>query len=106
VPLDGPHRAAQGVGQGLHLGPAQARFVVGVVGKSAVGRDRLCRYSGFYEVAHLGYARELRLRWHSRLLFVVRRCALVICDGKIHQSGGLRLKNPRRLFMSFVWRVL
>src|SRR5918997_7084063 len=65
VPLDGADRAAQGVGQGLHLGPAQAGLVVGVVGDGAVGGDRLCRDSGLYEVAHLGYARELRLWWHA-----------------------------------------
>ena len=106
VPLDGPYRPAQSLGQSLHLGPAQASLIVGIIGEGAVGGYRLGRDTGHYEVAHLGYARKLGLRWHDRLLFVVRRCALVICDGKIHQSGGLRLKIPRRLFMSFVWRVL
>jgi hypothetical protein len=33
------------------------------------------------------------------LLKVVRRCALAILDVKIHQSGGLRLKNAPPLFL-------
>jgi hypothetical protein len=69
VPLYGADRSAQGLGESLHLGPAQARLVVGVVGEGAVGGDRLYRDSGLYEVPHLGYARKLGLRWHSRLLF-------------------------------------
>jgi hypothetical protein len=99
VPLYGPHGPAQGLGEGLHPGPAEAGLVVGVVGEGAVGGYRLCRDPGLCEVAHLGYARKLGLRWHDRLLFVVRRCALVDLDGKIHQSGGLRLKNAPPLFL-------
>ena len=106
MPLDRADRAAQGLGEGLHLGPAKAGLVVGVVGEGAVGGDCLCRDPGFYEVVHLGYARKLGLRWHSRLLFMVRRCALVDLDGKIHQSGGpsvQRLAPP--LFYVFVREV-
>jgi hypothetical protein len=99
VPLYGPYGPAQGLCQGLHLGPAQAGLVVSVVCKGAVGGYCLCRDPGLHEVAHLGYARKLWLRWHDRLLFVVRRCALVDLDGKIHQSGGLRLKNAPPLFL-------
>ena len=68
VPLYGPHGPAQGLGEGFHLGPAEAGLVVGVVGEGAVGGYRLSRYPGLYEGAHLGYARELGLWWHSRLL--------------------------------------
>src|SRR5918994_7497891 len=87
VPLDRAHRPAQGLSQGLHLGPAEAGLVVGVVGERAVGWDRLGRDSGLYEVPHLGYARELGLRWHGRLLCVVRRCALMI---KFIKAAGSR----------------
>jgi hypothetical protein len=80
VPLDGPYRSAQGFGQGLHLGPAQAGLVVCVVGEGAVGGDCLRGDSGLYEVAHLGYARKLGLRWHSRLL---------LCSAAV-RSGGSR----------------
>ena len=76
MPLDRPDRETQDSSQGLHLRPAQARLVVGVVGEGAVCGDHLRGDPGLHEVAHLGYARKLGLRWHSRLLFVVRRCAL------------------------------
>ncbi len=68
MPLDRAYRSAKGLGEGLHLGPAQAGLVVGVVCEGAVGGDRLCRDPGLYEVAHLGYAREFGLRWHRSLL--------------------------------------
>jgi hypothetical protein len=43
MPLDGTHRAAQSLGQGLHREPADAGLVVSVVGEGAVGGDRLDR---------------------------------------------------------------
>ena len=103
VPLYGPHRSAQGLCQGFHLGPAQAGLVVGVVGEGAVGGDRLCRDSGLYEVTHLGYACKLGLRWHDRLLFVVRRCASMI--EFIKEAAGIRLRSPRRFFYALVREV-
>src|SRR5215210_6174776 len=78
VPLDGPNRPAQGLGQGLHLGPAQLCFVVGVVGEGTVGRDGLGRNSGVGEVLDLRDPGKFGLLWHRRLLFMVRRCALMI----------------------------
>src|SRR5215210_6988147 len=78
VPLDGPNRPSQCLGQGLHLGPAQARLVVGVVGEGTVCRDGLGGDSGVGEVLDLGDTGKLGLRWHSRLLLIVRRCALMI----------------------------
>src|SRR5918995_5409593 len=78
VPLDGAHGAAQCLGQGLHLGPAQATLVVGVVREGTICRDRLGGYSGVGEVLDLGYAGKFGLVWHRRLLLMVRRCALMI----------------------------
>ena len=78
VPLDGPNRAAQGLGQGLHLGPAQATLVVGVVREGTICRDRLGGYSGVGEVLDLRYAGKFGLVWPRRLLCLVRRCALMI----------------------------
>jgi len=78
VPLDGAHGAAQGFGQGLHLGPAQARLVVGVVRERTICRNRLGRDTGEDEVLDFGDTGELGLVWHCRLLGLVRRCALMI----------------------------
>src|SRR5215208_2038323 len=78
VPLDRPNRAAKGLCQGFHLGPGKACFVVSVVRESAVGRDSLCRNTALNEVVYLGDAGKFGLLWHRRLLFVVRRCALMI----------------------------
>src|SRR5829696_206472 len=78
VPLDGACGTAQGLGQGLHLGPAQAALVVGVVREGTICRDRLGWNSSEDEGLYLGDTGELGLRWHSRLLFLVRRCALMI----------------------------
>src|SRR5919107_991306 len=90
VPLDGAHGAAQGLGQGLHLGPAQTRFVVGVVGEGTVSRDRLGWNSGVGEVLDLWYTGKFGLLWHRRLLFLVRRCALMI---EFTKAAGLRSKR-------------
>src|SRR5215218_3989501 len=78
VALDGAHGAAQGLCQGLHLGPAQATLVVGVVREGTICRDRLGWDSGVGEVLDLHDAGKLGLLWHGRLLFLVRRCALMI----------------------------
>jgi hypothetical protein len=96
VPLDGPYRTAQGPGQGLHLGPAQAGLVVGVVCEGAVGGDRLCRDSGQDQIAHLWYAGKFGLRWHRRLLFLVRRCASMI--EFIKEAAGIRSKMSPAAF--------
>src|SRR5918997_1803723 len=90
VPLDGPNRPAQCFGQGLHLGPAQATLVVGVVGEGAVGRDGLGGDSGVGEVLDFRDARKLGLLWHRCLLFMVRRCALMI---EFTKAAGLRSKR-------------
>src|ERR687898_2995731 len=78
VPLDGPNRPAQGLGEGLHLGPAQPRFIISVVGEGTVGRDGLGGDSGVGEVLDLGDTGKFGLVWHRRLLCLVRRCALMI----------------------------
>src|ERR671910_2405962 len=90
VPLDGAYRSAQCLGQGLHLGPAQPRLIVSVVGEGTVGRDRLGGDSGVGEVLDLRDTGEFGLRWHSRLLFLVRRCALMI---EFTKAAGLRSKR-------------
>src|SRR5215208_7076958 len=78
VALYGAHRPSQGLGQGLHLGPAQPTLVVGVVREGTICRDRLGWDSGVGEVLDLHDAGKLGLLWHGRLLFLVRRCALMI----------------------------
>src|SRR5215207_4507826 len=78
VSLDGAYRPAQCLGQGLHLGPAQATLIIGVVGEGTVGRDGLGGDSGVNEVLDLGDTGEFGLVWHRCLLFIVRRCALMI----------------------------
>src|SRR5918997_5405748 len=103
VPLDGACRPTQGLGQGLHLGPAQATLVVGVVSEGAVGRDGLGRNSGVGEVLDLGDTGEFGLLWHCRLLFVVRRCALMIEFTKAAGSGG-KGKPPPFFFSFFFMR--
>src|SRR5215212_10154892 len=90
VALDGAYGTAQGFGQGLHLGPAQATLVVGVVREGAVGRDRLGRDSGEDEGFDLGDTGEPGLLWHRRLLFLVRRCALMI---RFIKAAGPRPKG-------------
>src|ERR687890_843461 len=101
VPLDGAHGAAQGLGQGLHLGPAQTRFVVGVVGEGTVSRDRLGWNSGVGEVLDLWYTGKFGLLWHRRLLFLVRRCALMI---EFTKAAGAPAngKDPRLFFFVFL----
>ena len=90
MPLDGTHRAAQGLGQGLHLGPAQARFVVGVVREGTICRDRLGGDSGEDEGLDLGDTGEFGLVWHRPPPVFG---AAVRFDDRIHQSGGLRPKE-------------
>src|SRR5215207_1623139 len=103
VPLHGAYRPPQRFGQRAHPRPTKAAFVVGVVREGAVGRDGLGRHSACNQVLDLRDAGKFGLRWHSRLLFLVRRCALVILDGKIHQSGGSQPKDtPRRFFYAFL----
>src|SRR5215211_3998396 len=94
VPLDGAYRAAQCLGQGLHLGPAQATLVVGVVGEGAVGRYGLGGDSGVGEVLDLGDTGKFGFRWHRRLLLMVRRCALMIEFTKAAGSGSREIAPP------------
>src|SRR5215212_5840720 len=101
VPLDGACGTAQGVGEGLHLGPAQATLVVGVIGEGAVGRDRLGWDSGEDEGLDLRDTGELGLVWHRRLLYLVRRCALMI---EFTKAAGPRRKgfSPAAFSMLFL----
>src|ERR671917_1977041 len=94
VPLDGPNRAAQGLGQGLHLGPAQPRLIVSVVGEGTICRYRLGGYSGVGEVLDLGDTGEFGLLWHRCLLLMVRRCALMIEFTKAAGSGQMERIAP------------
>src|SRR5215203_2741354 len=92
VPLDGAHGAAQGIGQGLHFGPAQAALVVGVVGEGTICRDRLGGDSGEDEGLYLRDTRKLGLLRHQPPPIFG---AAVRFDDKIHQSGGLPGKRKR-----------
>src|SRR5918995_1514241 len=105
VPLDGAHRPTQCLGQGLHLGPAQATLVVGVVGEGTVGRDGLGGDSGEDEGLDLGDTGKFGLLWHCRLLFTVRRCALMI---EFTKAAGPSAKGirPAAFSMLFFWCVL
>src|SRR5215204_3198957 len=78
VPLHGAHGAAQCLGQGLHLGPAQTTLIVGVISEGTICRDCLGRDTGEDEVADLGDSGKSGLLSHRRLLYLVRRCALMI----------------------------
>src|SRR5829696_3505424 len=101
VPLDGAHRSAQCLGQGLHLRPAQATLVVGVVGEGTVGGDRLGGDSGVGEILDLGDTGEFGLLWHRRLLKgYAAGCASAVLSVKIGRSGGPRSKgNPTAFSM-------
>src|SRR5919112_4000384 len=95
VPLDSAYGAAQGLCQGLHLGPAQPRFVVGVVREGTICRDCLSWDSGEDEGLDLGDTGELGLLSHRRLLFLVRRYALMI---EFTKAAGSRLRISLRRF--------
>src|SRR5215204_1248654 len=105
VSLDGAHGASQGLGQGLHLGPAQTRFVVAVVSEGTICRDGLGRDSGEDEGLDLRDTGKSGLLSHRRLLFLVRRCALMI---EFTKAAGLRSKRfaPPLFLCSFYWCVL
>src|SRR5215204_2672654 len=105
VPLDGARRPSQGLGQGLHLGPAQTTLVVGVIGEGTICRYRLRRDSGEDEGLDLGDTGESGLLSHRRLLFLVRRCALMI---EFTKAAGPRQKEiaPPLFLCSFYWCVL
>src|SRR5919107_5283404 len=94
VALDGAHRPIQSLGQGLHLGPAQTRFVVAVVSEGTICRDRLGGDSGEDEGLYLRDTGESGLLWHRRLLFLVRRCALMIRFIKAAGPGPRRTPPP------------
>src|SRR5215208_5994327 len=105
VPLHGAHGAAQCLGQGLHLGPAQPTLVVGVISEGTICRDRLGRDPGEDEGLDLGDTGESGLLRHRRLLFLVRRCALMI---EFIKAAGLQAKRcaPPLFLCSFYWCVL
>src|SRR5215203_4743440 len=104
VALDGAHGAAQGFGQGLHLGPAQTTLVVGVISEGAVGRDRLGGDSGEDEGLDLRDTGKSGLLWHRRLLKdYAAGCASAVLSVKIGQSGGPRSKGyPTAFSMLFL----
>src|SRR5215212_6732160 len=93
VPLDGAYGTAQCLGQGLHLGPAQATLVVGVVGKGTICRDRLGGDPSEDEGLDLGDTGKSGLLRHRRLLVLVRRCALMIRFIKAADSGQRMLRR-------------
>src|SRR5215207_6828952 len=95
VSLNGAHGAAQGLGQRLHLGPAQPAFVVGVVCEGTICRDCLSGDSGQDEVLDLGDTGESGLLSHRRLLVLVRRCALMI---EFTKAAGSRQWNSPAAF--------
>src|SRR5829696_3346171 len=101
VPLDGAYGTAQGVGQGLHLGPAQTTLVVGVISEGTICRDRLGRDTGEDEGLDLRNTGKSGLLWHRRLLF---SSAAVRFDDRIHQSGGSSAKgfSPAAFSMLFL----
>src|SRR5215217_2201624 len=90
VALDGTHGATQSLGQGLHLGPAQTRFVVAVVSEGTICRDRLGRDSGEDEGLDLGDSGKSGLLWHRPPPI---SSAAVRFDDRIHQSGGVSAKR-------------
>jgi len=76
VALDGARGAAEGSGQGLHFGPAEARLVVGVVREGAVGGHHLGGHPREDQVLHLRNTGELTLRRHKTSLKIPRQGAL------------------------------
>src|SRR5215218_9515830 len=105
VPLDGAYGATQCLGQGLHLGPAQTRFVVAVISEGTICRDRLGRDSGEDEGLDLGNTGKSGLLWHRPPPI---SSAAVRFDDRIHQSGGSSAKRigPPLFLCSFYWSVL
>src|SRR5829696_8101649 len=103
VPLDGAHGAAQGIGQGLHFGPAQAALVVGVVGEGTICRYGLGGDSGEDEGLDLRDTGKSGLLWHRRLLF---SSAAVRFDDRIHQSGGVSAKRHVTAAFSMLFLLL
>src|SRR5215211_910692 len=108
VPLDGAHGATQSLGQGLHLGPAQAALVVGVVGEGTICRDRLGGDSGEDEGLDLRDTRKLGLLGHlpppiSGAAGTLWRSLMV----RFTKAVGLGQKVSPPLFLcSFYWCVL
>src|SRR5215217_3414938 len=90
VPLDGTRRPSQGLGQGLHLGPAQTTLVVGVISEGTICRDRLGGDSGEDEGLDLGNTGKLGLLRHQPPPILVRRCALMI---EFTKAAGLQAKR-------------
>jgi hypothetical protein len=76
VSLYGADTAIKGVSKGFHLGPAEARCVVGVVGERAVGRDYLGWHALVNKVLDLGDPRKLLLSRHETSSKGLRRFAM------------------------------
>src|SRR5215217_3958831 len=93
VSLDGTHRPTQSLGQGLHLWPAQATLIVGVIGEGTICRDRFGGDTGEDEGLDLRDTGKSGLLWHRRLLYLVRRCALMIRFIKAADSGQRCLRR-------------
>src|SRR5215212_1175330 len=99
VPLDGAYGTAQVLGQGLHLGPAQATLVVGVVREGTICRDRLGWNSGEDEGLDLGDTGKFGLLRHQPPPIFG---AAVCFDDRIHQSGGPPGKEIRSAAFSML----
>ena len=85
----------------MHGGPALTRSVVGVVGEGTICRDDLGRYAPAREVCRLGYAGELGLFGHHRLLkgCAAVRFRVIECP----KAAEFSLKIPvRRFFFCLV----
>src|SRR5215207_3142568 len=103
VPLYGAYRPAQCLGQGLHLGPAQATLVVGVVREGAVGRDRLGGDSGEDEGLDFRDTGKSGLLRHQPPPI---SSAAVRFDDRIHQSGGPPVKEIRSAAFSMLFLLV
>src|SRR5215204_5989578 len=103
VPLDGTRRSSHGLGQGLHLGPAQPTLVVGVVSEGTICRDGLGGDTGEDEGLDLRNTRKLGLLRHQPPPIFG---AAVRFDDRIHQSGGPPAKEIRSAAFSMLFLLV
>src|SRR5215204_4474388 len=103
VALDGTHRAAQGLGKSLHLGPAQPAFVVGVVREGTICRDRLGWDSGEDEGLDLGDSGKLGLLRHRPppIFGAAVRSGVIECPKAAGPS--VKRNSPRRFFYALFY---
>ena len=66
--LNGSDRTIQRLGKGLHLRPAEACFVVGVICQGTVGRDRLSWDSGCDKLLSLWDSGKFSVTSHHNAL--------------------------------------